>query len=347
MTRFKERLWRELVRDHGAELASISQPARRGRAARPRLLAGTTAALAGAGAAVALVLGAASTSPAFAVSNNHDGTVSVVVTQLGAIHGLNARLATLGYRARFVQVMGGCAVPSQVAVDLLRLRHTHVAAVTVDQGSVHARFDPRKIPAGQTLVVSAWRAGHQIRVTAGHVLPGAAPACLPGPPPLRLGQVIAVYRRGGTVRCVVTARTWVRSDGRGGITAEPLTGSSAPAPTGNSGTTPTGNSGTTSTGNSGTTSTGNSGQVAAPAGNSGPAPTGNSGATPTGNSGTTPTGNSGTTPAGNSGAPPPGVVQKTVTPSLSPATITRLQRTLTCPTWTATLKPAPKKSPVR
>ena len=307
MTKFNERLWREIVRDHGAELASISRPARRGRATRPRLLAGTTAALAVAGAVVAFVLGAASTAPAFAVSSNHDGTVSVVVTRLGAIHGLNAQLAKLGYRARFVQVMSGCAVPSPVAIDLLRLHHARVTWVTVDRGSVHARFDPRMIPAGQTLVVSAWQAGRQIKVSSGHVLPGAAPACLPVPPPFRPGQIISVYRGGGTVRCVVTARAYYRSGGIGGITA--------PAPTGNSGPAPAGNSGTTSTGNSG--------QVMAPSGDSG------------------------TTPTGNSGSVPPGVMQKTVTQSLSPATIKRFQRTLTCPGWAVARNRAGKLNPVR
>ena len=76
MSKFKDRLWRELVRDHGKDLAQITRPeVKRSRRARPRVLAGTSLGLAGVRAAVVLAVGAASTSPAFAVTPNHDGTV--------------------------------------------------------------------------------------------------------------------------------------------------------------------------------------------------------------------------------------------------------------------------------
>src|SRR5579863_4172071 len=112
MSRFKEHLWRELVREHGADLARLSRPPSRGRRPRPRLLAGTTAGLAGVGTAVALLLGVASSSPAFAVTQSHDGTVSVVIRQMNAVQLVNARLAKLGLRARFVPVLAGCAPPA-------------------------------------------------------------------------------------------------------------------------------------------------------------------------------------------------------------------------------------------
>ena len=55
MSKFKDRLWRELVREHGADLAQIRRPAaKHARRARPRVLAGTTLGLAGAGTALAL-----------------------------------------------------------------------------------------------------------------------------------------------------------------------------------------------------------------------------------------------------------------------------------------------------
>ena len=44
MSKFKDRLWREIVREHGADLAQIQDGARQPRRARPRVLAGTASA---------------------------------------------------------------------------------------------------------------------------------------------------------------------------------------------------------------------------------------------------------------------------------------------------------------
>src|SRR5258708_7483409 len=107
MSKFEDRLWREIVRRHAAHLGEVTRPAvKRARRARPRLLAGTSVALAGVGAmlVLALVLSAASSPPAFAVSRNADGTYTVSLQKLAAIHGANARLAALGIRARLVEV---------------------------------------------------------------------------------------------------------------------------------------------------------------------------------------------------------------------------------------------------
>jgi hypothetical protein len=205
MSRYTERLWRELVQDHGAELARISRPGRHGRVARPRLLAGTTAGLAGVGTAVALLLGAASSSPAFAVTRNHDGTVRVVIWRIDALHSVNARLAKLGLRARFVQVAPGCAAPppAVAAMTLARRQQVRIGSVSVERGFVRARFDPRKIPAGKTLVMTAWRQGHEIKAGSGHIVVGATPNCVRAFAAAP-GAVVRMYGKGGVVRCVVT-----------------------------------------------------------------------------------------------------------------------------------------------
>ena len=83
MSKFKERLWRDLMREHRSELAQIDRPAAgRARYARPRLLAGTTVGFAVIATAIVLFLSAASTPAAFAVSGNSDGTVSVVLRRI-------------------------------------------------------------------------------------------------------------------------------------------------------------------------------------------------------------------------------------------------------------------------
>jgi hypothetical protein len=72
MSKFEDHLWREFVREHGNTLAQMHTPTAKHVWRGPRLVAGTSLALAGIGAAVVFVLGATTTSPAFAVIRNHD-----------------------------------------------------------------------------------------------------------------------------------------------------------------------------------------------------------------------------------------------------------------------------------
>src|SRR5579863_1475792 len=105
MSKFTDRLWRELVRDHSEELSALEREhAARVRVPRPRLLAGSTVGLAGIGTVIALVLSAAGSTPAFAVTQNQDGSVSVAVRSFDGIAGANNRLAQLGVRATVVRV---------------------------------------------------------------------------------------------------------------------------------------------------------------------------------------------------------------------------------------------------
>ena len=308
MSRFKDRLWRELVREHGADLAQIRRPAGKdSRREHRRLLAGSSLGVAGVGTVVALVLTAAGSAPAFAVTQNQDGTVSVVIRQVAAIRGANARLAALGLKAKFVQVAAGCAVPSPPGrtQDSIQ-QNLHAGSVTVARGSVNARFDLRKVPPGQTVVVGTWRVGRQVRIIPARIVRGAAPDCLPLPPAV-IRAKLAQARSAGALRCVAAA--------------QPSTGT-----TGNSGPPPTGNSGNSSgSDNSGNHSAGPGlSFVPAPAagsGNSGPPPSTNGK-------------NSGN--SGNSGNPPSGGVR----PSRGGVTVT-------CPAWSqmSAGKGAPAKSP--
>ena len=204
MTRFEDHLWRELIREHGAELAQITRPAsRQGHGLRRRVLAGMSLGVAGGGAAVAIVLTAAGSSPAFAVTRNQDGTVSVVIRQLDAIHGANARLAALGLKAKFVQVPAGCVPPPPQAnvpfpIGAKRLRRSWVRVVG---GSVKAQLDPREVPPGQTVIVGAWRVGGVIHVSPAPLGRGGVPPCFRIPPGAIQGRIIRI--RPGTPGCSV------------------------------------------------------------------------------------------------------------------------------------------------
>ena len=176
MGRFEDRLWREIVRDHGIDLQEHKPRPKRRRRARPRVLAGTSLGLAGICAVIAIVLSAASSTPAFAVTRNGDGTVTVVVASISAIPQANAKLSRLGLPVRLVALSPGCAAPppATAPVPLPALRAARAASKW--------RFNPHKIPAGKTLVLgAAWRRNHLVRVAPTPLVNGTPPSCLPAP----------------------------------------------------------------------------------------------------------------------------------------------------------------------
>jgi hypothetical protein len=175
MSHFKDRLWSELVRAHGADLTQITHPPRSRR--RPRMLAGTGLGLLAAGTAAAVVVGTAGTVPAFAVTKNHDGSVTVSINRLAGIPAANARLAALGYRARVVQVSVGCGAAAPRAA---RLRGAPAPAA-LRQALAQARFDPRQVPPGRVLVIPASSSGQSLSPRAVRMIHGQVPACLPPP----------------------------------------------------------------------------------------------------------------------------------------------------------------------
>ncbi len=166
------------MRKHGADLAEMTRPApKHARRARPRLLAGTSIGLAVAGTAAVLVLSAASSPPAFAVSRNSDGTWTVSIQKLAAVHGANAKLAALGIRARLVVVSQACTVKAlpPTAVQAMQLTRT-AASVSTPQIAV-AKLDPSKIPPGKWQVIPAYRVNGTVHVDKGHLIQGQAPTC--------------------------------------------------------------------------------------------------------------------------------------------------------------------------
>ena len=101
MNEFEDNLWLSVVREHGDELARTGRTVHKHRRApRPQLLAGSTVGLAAMATAAALLLGASTSSPAFAVTRNPDGTVTVDLMKPSGIAGANERLAAMGVRAQ-------------------------------------------------------------------------------------------------------------------------------------------------------------------------------------------------------------------------------------------------------
>ena len=98
MTKFTDHLWSDLVREHGPTLAHADRPrpGRTGLLRRPRVLAGSTLGLAGVGTALVLVLSAAGSPPAYAITTEGDGSVLLTINQNSALPQANAKLSAMG-----------------------------------------------------------------------------------------------------------------------------------------------------------------------------------------------------------------------------------------------------------
>jgi hypothetical protein len=110
MAKFTENLWRDLAQEHGAALAQATRPSP-GLARRPRVIAGSTLALAAAGTALGLGLTSTSGSTpaggikkvvtaAYTITEKSDGSVLVQVNQQESILAADAKLSSMGIQEK-------------------------------------------------------------------------------------------------------------------------------------------------------------------------------------------------------------------------------------------------------
>jgi hypothetical protein len=115
MSKYTERLWNDLAREHGPALAQADRP-ERSRIRRPQVLAGSTLAVAGGGVAVALGLTATGATPAFAVTTSANGSVQVSISQTSSLPQANAKLTSMGIHEQVIIQMASGAATSSGAV---------------------------------------------------------------------------------------------------------------------------------------------------------------------------------------------------------------------------------------
>ena len=98
MTKFADQLYDDLMRQHGPRWPTPGRPRRRGGpvASRRALLAAGAGGLAVAATVAGLVAG--SGSPAYALTTNSDGTITLAIYQASGIAQANAKLHQLGDR---------------------------------------------------------------------------------------------------------------------------------------------------------------------------------------------------------------------------------------------------------
>lgn len=212
MSKFADQLFEDLMAEHGAELASprIPSPAVAPRRTRRPVwaAAGTVAAAVTAFVGFTVFGGGAA---AYAVTDNHDGTVTVAVKQASGIAGANGKLHSLGVPAVVVPVGGaGCT-----AVDTIAVPPAEHTAVTVEeragaQGSV--TVDVHGVPAGDRALVTFQKSADG-KATSSMFLVRAStpvPSCVTLPVPPAGG---ATTSSGGGVRDTVEGPT----DGGAGL----------------------------------------------------------------------------------------------------------------------------------
>jgi len=185
MARFADQLFDDLMREHGSTLAHTRVPAAPNRhpAVRPVLLTAGAGGLAVA-ATVGYLVATGGGTPAYAVTRNPDGTVTLAVYQESGIAGANAQLRRLGDdRVVVVPVESGCPSISSLPAPRVPARQITMQASGPGIGTITVGG----VPAGDILLVLDIENTGTQRVTAAKLTSGKAPSCVsfsapPAPP---------------------------------------------------------------------------------------------------------------------------------------------------------------------
>jgi len=195
LTKFADQLYEDLMREHGAALRSIERPAAkpvraRGRVARPAWVTAAGTATAGAVAAGLVVFGGGA-APAYAVTENPNGTLSVAVHKAAAIDAANARLKALGARVVVVPVRPGC-----VSLQSIGLKDSQgPVTVTIESNDGALTVDAKGIPAGETMVIG-FDDSQSGGLAGSALIRGKAPNCVSLPAPGSLPPGVVSSRSG-------------------------------------------------------------------------------------------------------------------------------------------------------
>ena len=114
MTEFEDGLWARLVEEHDADGVALI-PRARPTGRRPLLVGGGAATVAGATVAAVLAISASTAAPpAYAMTQNADGSITVTINDLAtAAPELNAKFASMGIHETVVPVEANCQNVSQ------------------------------------------------------------------------------------------------------------------------------------------------------------------------------------------------------------------------------------------
>ena len=178
MGNFEDELWTDLLQAHGDGLENAQRPTPRRSRTRPLALTAGAAGVVGVGTVLAITLTATTSVPAYAVTENSDGTVTVTLHDISGVTGINAKLAALGVRARALTPRPDCTeVEHPDPAYRMVNANTDPLAVASNAAQGKVVIQPRAIPVGDTLVLTAADFGHgEFMFSVGMVL-DPAPSC--------------------------------------------------------------------------------------------------------------------------------------------------------------------------
>jgi hypothetical protein len=179
MTSFEDRLWAELTSEHATELAQGPPPQRR-KPTRSIPVVFAAFVLAGVILASIATLMTSSSAPAFAVTQNSDGTVTVTIKELIGIHEANTQLEALSVHVRAAGIEASCTTdmsnfhtvpfPPQIVASIFSIGKSATTPITIT---------PSVIPAGDTLLLEARQVAPELIAINLKLFQGPVPSCIP------------------------------------------------------------------------------------------------------------------------------------------------------------------------
>jgi hypothetical protein len=186
MTKFEDQLFADLMTQYRPVLEQL--PARKPtHRVAPRVAWLTGAATAGAAGATVAAVMLAGGSPAYAVTQNPDGTVTLSVTSKAGVQPLNARLRVLGDPVVVVPTGPGCVAISSLPHPDLGPGKMVSGKSSDTNGSL--TIDVQGVPAGDTAIVIVHDTPGAMDM-ATSIISGPVPSCVspPAPPPAGTGS---------------------------------------------------------------------------------------------------------------------------------------------------------------
>jgi hypothetical protein len=178
MNRFEDRLIGDLMEEHGLALAELQRPEPNRRSHRPLWLSGAAVAVA-AVIATSVTLAGGGGTPAYAVTRNPNGTVSLTLTDLAGIAGANAELRRLGLPVLVVAFGQNCADQSALDIGNGNLSYDH-GVFTFSLAQI-PRDDTLVVAARQTVITQGVpmppKGGVKVIILTVNVAKGRPPAC--------------------------------------------------------------------------------------------------------------------------------------------------------------------------
>lgn len=199
MTKFEDQLFTDLMEEYRPVLQHLEPAAApRNRRVPVRRVAWLTGvATAGAATATGVLLLGGST-PAYAVTQHPDGTVTVSIDRPAGVQPANVKLRVLGDPVVVVPVSSGCPSIGSLPEPQVRPSSLRITASGRESGGT-LTVDAHGVPAGETMIIAASTSAGGGMQLASAVISGPAPSCvsLPAPPPPGSGGSSGATSSGG------------------------------------------------------------------------------------------------------------------------------------------------------